>query len=81
MTKTYITQPFLPPLEEFTPYLEKIWLTNNGSFHRQLDIKLAEYLEVKQLSLFTNNRIALVKYKSVNREMKSAEKCTIKKEF
>jgi len=23
--KTYITQPFLPPLEEFMPYLEKIW--------------------------------------------------------
>ena len=21
----YVTQPFLPPLEEFTPYLEEIW--------------------------------------------------------
>ena len=30
----YVTQPYLPPLEEFTPYLEQIWanktLTNGG---------------------------------------------------
>lgn len=30
----FVTQPFLPPLEEFIPYLQKIWdnkiLTNNG---------------------------------------------------
>jgi len=64
MTKTYITQPFLPPLEEFTPYLEKIWqekwLTNNGSFHRQFESKLAGYLGVSQMSLFTNGTIALI---------------------
>ena len=39
---------FLPPLEEFMPYLEKIWqekwLTNNGSFHRQLEAKIACFL-------------------------------------
>ena len=33
-TPIYVTQPYLPPLEEFVPYLEKIWankiLTNNG---------------------------------------------------
>ncbi len=33
----YVTQPLLPPLEEFIPYLQKIWdskwLTNNGPFH------------------------------------------------
>jgi dTDP-4-amino-4,6-dideoxygalactose transaminase len=64
MAKTYITQPFLPPLEEFMPYLEKIWqekwLTNNGSFHRQFESKLADYLGVSQMSLFTNGTIALI---------------------
>ncbi len=64
MTKTYVTQPFLPPLEEFMPYLEKIWqekwLTNNGSFHRQLESKLSDYLGVSHMSLFTNGTIALI---------------------
>jgi len=64
MTKTFITQPFLPPLEEFMPYLEKIWqekrVTNNGSYHRQLEVKLADYLGVSQMSLFTNGTIALI---------------------
>lgn len=64
MSKIFVTQPFLPPLEEFTPYLEKIWqekwLTNNGSFHRQLEVSLADYLGVSQLSLLTNGTIALI---------------------
>ena len=60
----YVTQPFLPPLEEFIPYLEKIWdskwLTNNGPFHRQLECALVEYLGIDHLSLFSNGTIALV---------------------
>lgn len=60
----YVTQPFLPPLEEFLPYLEKIWsnriLTNNGPFHEQLEQALCEYLGVKHVALFTNGTIALV---------------------
>jgi len=64
MAKTYVTQPFLPPLEEFMPYLEEIWqekwLTNNGSFHRQLESKLADYLGVEHLSLFANGTLALI---------------------
>jgi dTDP-4-amino-4,6-dideoxygalactose transaminase len=59
-----VTKPFLPPLEEFTPYLEQIWergqLTNNGPFHRQFEAELAQYLGVKYVSLFTNATIALV---------------------
>ena len=59
-----VTQPFLPPLDEFTPYLEKIWenkwLTNNGIFHQRLEQELCEYLGVQHLSLFTNGTIALV---------------------
>lgn len=61
---TYVTQPFLPPLEEFVPYLQQIWdnkiLTNNGPFHQQLERALCEHLEVEYLSLFTNGTIALV---------------------
>lgn len=60
----YVTQPNLPPLEEFIPYLEQIWanktLTNGGPFHQQLEAALCEYLGVKHISLFTNGTIALV---------------------
>lgn len=60
----YVTQPFLPPLEEFIPYLEKIWeskiLTNGGPFHHQLEQALCDHLGVKHISLFTNGTIALV---------------------
>lgn len=61
---TYVTQPFLPPLEEFMPYLEKIWtnkvLTNGGPFHQQLEKELCDYLGVEHIALFTNGTIALV---------------------
>lgn len=65
MTKPiYVTQPYLPPLDEFIPYLEKIWdnkwLTNNGPFHQQLEKALCDYLGVEHLALFTNGTIALV---------------------
>lgn len=60
----YVTQPFLPPLEEFVPYLAQIWdnkwLTNDGPFHRQLETKLADYLGVDHLALFTNGTLGLV---------------------
>lgn len=60
----YVTQPYLPPLEEFAPYLQKIWeskiLTNGGAFHQQLEHALCEYLGVEFLSLVTNGTIGLV---------------------
>lgn len=59
-----VTQPFLPDLNEFIPYLEKIWdnrwLTNNGPFHQELEAKLCEYLGVEHVSLFNNATIALI---------------------
>jgi dTDP-4-amino-4,6-dideoxygalactose transaminase len=62
--KTLVTQPFLPPLEEFLPYLEKIWsskwLTNNGPFHEQLEYELCRYLEVPYVSLFSNATLGLL---------------------
>jgi len=60
----YVTQPALPPLEEFTELLKQIWdnkiLTNNGPFHIQFEQKLAEYLGVKYISLFSNGTLALI---------------------
>lgn len=60
----YVTQPALPPLEEFIQSLEIIWdnkiLTNNGAFHQQFEKKLAEYLGVKHISLFANGTLALM---------------------
>ena len=60
----YVTQPDLPPLDEFIPYLEEIWsnkiLTNGGPFHQQLEDALCEYLGVKYISLFANGTLALV---------------------
>lgn len=59
-----VTQPFLPELNEFIPYLEKIWdnrwLTNNGPFHQELETRLCEYLGVEYVSLFNNATIALI---------------------
>ena len=60
----YVTKPFLPPLEEFIPYLEKIWsgkiLTNGGPYHEQLEAALCEYLGVEHVALFTNGTIGLI---------------------
>jgi len=62
--KITVTQPCLPPLEEFIPYLESIWeskwLTNNGPLHEQLELELAGYLGVKYISLFSNGTLALI---------------------
>ena len=59
----FVTQPSLPDLDDFIPYLKKIWenkwLTNNGEFHKKFEAALAEYLGVKYVSLFTNGMIAL----------------------
>lgn len=59
-----VTSPLLPPLEEFIPYLkdiwEKKWLTNNGSYHQELEKALCDYLGVKYLSLFSNGTLALI---------------------
>jgi len=61
---TFVTQPFLPPLNELLPSLEKIWetriLTNGGPFHQELEAELCRYLGVKHVSLFTNATVALI---------------------
>ena len=60
----YVTQPVLPELEDFIPYLEQIWknkvLTNCGPLHQQLEQELCDYLGAPYISLFNNGTIALV---------------------
>lgn len=60
----HVTQPYLPPLDEFIPYLQQIWdkkiLTNGGPFHQQLEQALCDYLGVSYISLFANGTLALV---------------------
>jgi len=60
----YVTQPLLPPLEEFIPYLRQIWdskwLTNNGPFHQELERTLADYLGVSHVALLTSGTVALI---------------------
>lgn len=60
----YVTQPHLPPVEDFIIHVRQIWenrqLTNGGPFHEQLESALCEYLGVEYLSLFANGTLALV---------------------
>lgn len=59
----HVTRPFLPPLAELLPRLERIWesreLTNCGSFHRELEARLRELLGVAHVSLAANGMLAL----------------------
>ena len=59
-----VTSPLLPNLDEFHEFLKEIWdskwITNNGSFHQQLEKALAEYLKVPYISLFTNGTLPLI---------------------
>lgn len=59
-----VTSPLLPSLDDFNEMLKQIWdskwITNNGSFHQQLEKELAEYLKVPYISLFTNGTLPLI---------------------
>lgn len=59
-----VTKPFLPPLEDLRPYLERIWdtqiLSNNGPLHQELERSLEKILGVQHVSLFCNATVALI---------------------
>lgn len=59
-----VTSPLLPNLDDFHDLLKQIWdskwITNNGSFHKQLEKEIAEYLKVPYVSLFTNGTLPLI---------------------
>ena len=58
-----VTKTYLPPLDEYIGYLQRIWasnqLTNNGPLVRELEANLKEYLGVKHLFFVSNGTIAL----------------------
>ena len=60
----FVTKPDLPAIEDLLPSLNQIWknkiLTNQGPFHKRLESELCKYLEVENVSLFTNATIALI---------------------
>lgn len=60
----YVTEPHLPPLDEFVPYLQEIWdkkcLTNFGPFLRSLEDALGEYLAVEHINLVSNGMAGLI---------------------
>ena len=62
--KILVTQPTLPDLDRYKALLQQIWdnkwLTNNGAFHQEFEQKLADYLGVPYVSLFSNGTIALM---------------------
>ena len=59
-----VTQSSIPEIEEYIeeikPIFESKWLTNNGMKHKELEQKLKTYLDVKNISLFTNGHSALM---------------------
>jgi dTDP-4-amino-4,6-dideoxygalactose transaminase len=58
-----VTKPFMPPLEEYQECVQSIWqrqwLTNNGPFVNELELKLKEYLSLNHLLYLSNGTIAL----------------------
>lgn len=63
MSKIFVTQPSMPPIEEYIDMLKPLWenkiLTNMGEYHKLLEINLKQYLNVDNLSLMVNGHMAL----------------------
>ena len=61
--KVLVTRSSMPPMEEYmrdiAPLWESHWLTNMGVLHNTLQQSLCEYLQVENISLFTNGHMAL----------------------
>ena len=61
--KILVTRASMPPYEEYIeairPLWESHWITNMGRYHRELEKRLKEYLDVTELSLMVNGHMAL----------------------
>lgn len=61
--KILVTQSSMPPYEEYIeaikPLWDSHWITNMGTYHKELEEKLKQYLEVPELSLMVNGHMAL----------------------
>lgn len=58
-----VNKPYLPNKERYFNYIERIyesgWVTNEGPLKKELEHKLAKYLEVKNVVLVANGTLAL----------------------
>ncbi len=58
-----VTKTYLPNKEKYQKYVDEIfessWITNNGPLVKELEIRLAEYLGVKNIILVANGTVAL----------------------
>lgn len=61
--KIFVTQPSMPPYEEYIEAIRPLWeshhLTNMGQYHKELEKQLKDYLEVPGVSLMVNGHMAL----------------------
>ena len=61
--KILVTKSSMPPYEEYIeaikPLWDSHWLTNMGQYHKELETKLREYLDVPEVSLMVNGHMAL----------------------
>lgn len=61
--KINVTKSFMPPVEEYQNYVEKIFqskqLTNQGVLLKELEQKLSEHLNVRNFHYVTNGTVAL----------------------
>jgi hypothetical protein len=59
----YVTQPSLPPLEEYVDYLKGVWqsgiLTHNGPLVQEFEKKLCNTLDIENFVTVTNGTIAI----------------------
>ncbi len=59
----FVTRSSMPKygdfIEAIKPLWDSHWLTNMGKYHKELEAKLEEYLEVPQVSLMVNGHMAL----------------------
>src|SRR4051812_43576397 len=58
-----VSQPFLPPIEEYNSLISKLWetkwLTNHGGSVQKLEEQLVNYLNVPSLHFVNNGTMAL----------------------
>lgn len=63
MEKILVTRSSMPELEEYVEEIKSLfeshWLTNMGEKHNELEERLAKYLDVNNILLFSNGHMAL----------------------
>ncbi len=56
--KILVTRSSMPSLDEYIEEVKELWdthcLTNMGIKHKELEVKLKDYLQVDNISLFSN---------------------------